>query len=71
MYAADNHEILLPFVKNPDDPNREEPHNPNRGLSTFECPPSCPGLCSHWIHPADTITSGAETDALRISQKVF
>jgi prepilin-type N-terminal cleavage/methylation domain-containing protein len=36
MYAADNHDILFPFVKNPDHPNREEPHNPNWGLSTFE-----------------------------------
>jgi prepilin-type N-terminal cleavage/methylation domain-containing protein len=36
MYAADNHDILFPFAKNPDDPNREEPHNPNWGLSPFE-----------------------------------
>jgi len=36
MYASDNHDLLFPIVKNPDDPNREEPHNPNWGLSTFE-----------------------------------
>ena len=36
IYAADNQDILFPFVKNPDDPNREEPHNPTWGLSAFE-----------------------------------
>ena len=36
MYAADNHDILFPFVKNPDNRNRGEPNNPNWGLSTFE-----------------------------------
>lgn len=47
MYATDNHDILFPFVKNPDDPYREEPHNPNWGLSPFEwtayapCWPRC------------------------------
>ena len=36
LYAADNRDLLFPFVKNPDDPHHEEPNNPNWGLSAFE-----------------------------------